>query len=83
MARFRTLPDSDRGIEPRTLSDRTAVIFSFQFISQVATFRLKCLPTYQAFVKMQAIYWILCLTIFVHISRQVLFFFNKLISYKT
>ena len=31
MARLRTLPDSDRWIEPRTLSDRTAVIFSFQF----------------------------------------------------
>ena len=26
MARFRTLPDSDRWIEPRTLSDRTAVL---------------------------------------------------------
>ena len=33
VARFRTLPDSDRLIEPRTLSDRTAVIFSLQFIS--------------------------------------------------
>ena len=32
VARFRTLPDSDRWIEPRTLSDRTAVIFGFQFI---------------------------------------------------
>ena len=29
VARFRTLPDSDRWIEPRTLSDRTAIIFSF------------------------------------------------------
>ena len=33
VTKFRTLPDSDRWIEPRTLSDRTAVIFSVQFIS--------------------------------------------------
>ena len=33
VARFRTMPDSYRWIEPRTLSDRTAVIFSFQFFS--------------------------------------------------
>ena len=33
VVRLCNLPDSYRWIEPRTLSDKTAVIFSFQFIS--------------------------------------------------
>ena len=37
MVRFRTLPDLDRWIDPRTLSDRTALTFSFQFISGLGT----------------------------------------------
>ena len=37
VARFCTLPDSDRWIEPLTLSDRTAVIFSLQFISLIVS----------------------------------------------
>ena len=36
LARFHILPDSDRWIEPRTLSGMAAVIFSFQFISDLA-----------------------------------------------